>query len=158
MEHIAIRQAAPADFPTLRALFRDTVLTVNCRDYTREEVEDWAACAERITPTAGPMRDQLCFVAENAARLIVGFASVNAGGYLHLLFVHSAFQRQGVGTALYARVEAWARQCGARDMTAEVSRTAKAFFEQRGFCITRHQQQKARRLYLVNYAMSKPLD
>ena len=155
METLIIRQAVPADFPALRALFRDTVLRVNCRDYTREEVEDWAACAERVTPEAEPMRDQQVLVAETAAGLMEGFASVSAAGHLHMLFVHNAFQRRGVGTALYARAEALARQGGARVMTAEVSRTAKPFFERQGFRVDREQTRQARRLWLVNYAMSK---
>ena len=157
MSHLVIREAEPADFPALRALFRGTVLTVNRRDYTREDVEDWAACAERVTPTAGPMRDQHCLVAENTARLIVGFASVNVEGYLHMLYVHRDFQRQGVAAALYGRVEAWARAHGARGMTAHVSLTAEPFFSKQGFRLVKRQQSKARHRYLANCVMDKAL-
>ncbi len=157
MEKLIVRRAVPADFPVLQALFRDTVLTVNRCDYTREEVEDWAACAGRVTPEAESMRDQQVFVAETAAGLTVGFASISAAGHLHLLFVHSAFQRRGVATALYACAEAWAGERGARAVTAEISLTARPFFEKQGFCLEKMQTRRARRLELVNCVMCKPL-
>lgn len=31
----------------MRDLFRDTVLNVNARDYTEEEVKDWTSCWEK---------------------------------------------------------------------------------------------------------------
>ena len=37
-----IRPALVSDIPAMRLLFRETVLSVNRRDYTAEEVADWA--------------------------------------------------------------------------------------------------------------------
>ena len=41
-----IRPALVSDIPAMRLLFRETVLSVNRRDYTAEEVADWASCGE----------------------------------------------------------------------------------------------------------------
>lgn len=39
------RVATVDDIPEIDKLFRETVLTVNRRDYTEEEVKDWASCS-----------------------------------------------------------------------------------------------------------------
>lgn len=41
-----LRRLEEKDIPEMQGLFRDTVLYVNSRDYTREEVLDWASCGE----------------------------------------------------------------------------------------------------------------
>lgn len=40
------RTATMKDIQELKKLFSNTVMTVNCRDYTAEEVADWASCCE----------------------------------------------------------------------------------------------------------------
>lgn len=46
-ERFSLRHATPEDIPVLKTLFTDTVLRTNRKDYTQEEVEDWAACADK---------------------------------------------------------------------------------------------------------------
>lgn len=43
-----LRKIEGKDIPELQALFRNTVLIVNSKDYTQEEVEDWASCGDSI--------------------------------------------------------------------------------------------------------------
>ena len=43
-----LRKLSEEDIPVLQTLFRETVLHVNARDYTREEVEDWASCGDSM--------------------------------------------------------------------------------------------------------------
>lgn len=43
-----IRAAQQSDVIELRDLYKNTVLTVNRRDYSLEEVEDWASCGEDL--------------------------------------------------------------------------------------------------------------
>ena len=100
-----LRKLSEEDIPVLQTLFRETVLHVNARDYTREEVEDWASCGE----SAEHMKDLLArndYVAVlNEQGEIIGFSSMNAEGYLHSLFVHKDYQRVGVGSLLLSRSE-----------------------------------------------------
>lgn len=44
----SLRILTIADIPEMQALFRSTVLHVNKKDYTQEEVEDWASCGESV--------------------------------------------------------------------------------------------------------------
>lgn len=152
-----IRKANLSDIPILKELYQNTILTVNRKDYTAEEVEDWASCGDDTAHLAGLLEEQHYVVAENEKGVMVGFASVNDTGYMHALFVHKDFQHQGIATSLYKYLEAYAKERGAKKLTSEVSVTAKPFFEKQGFQVDEAQQRKANQLYLTNYKMSKPL-
>ena len=43
-----MRPLTDQDISKVQELFRSTVLTVNSKDYTKEEVEDWASCGDSI--------------------------------------------------------------------------------------------------------------
>ena len=72
-----LRKLSEEDIPVLQTLFRETVLHVNARDYTREEVEDWASCGD----SAEHMKDLLArndyVAALNEQGEIIGFSSMN---------------------------------------------------------------------------------
>ena len=82
---------------------------------------------------------------------------MNAEGYLHSMFVHKDWQGKGVATLLLSEVEKMARGYGVPRISAEVSITARPFFEKHGYGVVREQKAKANRLYLTNYAMEKEL-
>ena len=44
-----IRQVNLSDIPALQELYQHTVLTVNQKDYTDEQVSDWASCGDQKT-------------------------------------------------------------------------------------------------------------
>ena len=128
--NLDIRRLAAQDIPEMRKLFRATVLTVNSKDYTKEEVEDWASCGD-------------------------GFSSMNTDGYLHSMFVHKDWQGKGVATLLLSEVEKIARGYGVHKISVEVSITARPFFEKRGYKVVKEQKAKANQLWLTNYVMEK---
>lgn len=157
LEMNKIRQVRLSDIPVLKELYQNTVLTVNRKDYTAEEVEDWASCGDDTTHWGELFEEQHYVVAENEKGVIVGFASVNDVGYMHTLFVHKDFQHQGIATSLYKYIEAYVKEKGAKKVTSEVSITAKPFFEKQGFQVDEEQKRKANQLCLINYKMSKEL-
>ncbi|MDL2256827.1 GNAT family N-acetyltransferase [Bacteroidales bacterium OttesenSCG-928-I14] len=152
-----IRQASLSDIPKLKELYQNTILTVNRRDYTVEEVEDWASCVDDTKHLVEHFDEQHYVVAEIENGMIVGFASVNDTGYIHTLFVHKDYQHQGIATSLYKHIEDYAKGKGAKVLTSEVSITAKPFFEKQGFQVDEEQKRKANQLYLTNFKMSKRL-
>lgn len=154
----AIREAVVSDIPALKELYQDTILTVNRKDYSAEEVEDWASCGDDTAHLAESFAEQQYIVAETGEGRIVGFASINDTGYMHTLFVHKDFQHRGIATALYQVLEKYAREKGAGKITSEVSITARPFFEKQGFVVDEEQKRKANKLHLTNYKMSKVLD
>lgn len=152
-----IRPAVGSDIADMQRLFRDTVLTICRRNYTTEEVADWASCGDSVAHWEELLSEHHYIVAHHRRDDIIGFSSMNASGYLHAMFVHKSWQGMGVATALLTEVEKMARQYEASRIRVEVSMTARPFFEKRGFVIICEQKAKANRLYLTNYVMEKIL-
>lgn len=152
-----IRQATVSDITEMTALYQDTILSVNRKDYTAEEVEDWASCGDDTDHLYKSFSEQHYMVAENKEAKIVGFASINDSGYMHTLFVHKDFQYQGVASLLNQAIERYTKEKGVKKITSEVSITAKPFFEKQGFKVDEEQKRKANKLFLTNYKMSKSL-
>lgn len=152
-----LRPATTADIPQLRQLFTDTVLNVNIKDYTQEEVEDWASCGADDGHWQDLLTEYTFIAAVDSQDSICGFASINRSGYLHSLFVHKDRQGRGIGSLLLSEAIRIARDHGANEITSDVSITARPFFEHLGFETVREQKAKARHLELTNFHMRKPL-
>lgn len=154
---MSIRKALLSDIPELKELFRGTVLTVNRKDYSQEEVEDWASCGDDEEHLK-ELIDSLYFVvAEDVQNRIIGFSSITEEGYLHALFIHKDFQGFGWATMLLEHIEQYAASRGISSITSEVSETARPFFEKKGYTVEQEQRRKANRLCLKNYWMKKSL-
>lgn len=153
--NLGIRRLAAQDIPEMRKLFRATVLTVNSKDYTKEEVEDWASCGDSVEHWKELLAKNNYIGALDGQGGIVGFSSMNAEGYLHSMFVHKDWQGKGVATLLLSEVEKIARRYGVHKISVEVSVTARPFFERHGYKVVKEQKAKANRLYLTNYVMEK---
>ena len=153
--NLGIRRLAAQDIPEMRKLFRTTVLTVNSKDYTKEEVEDWASCGDSVEHWKELLAKNDYIGALDGQGGIVGFSSMNAEGYLHSMFVHKDWQGKGVATLLLSEVKKIARRYGVPKISVEVSVTARPFFEKHGYKVVKEQKAKANRLYLTNYVMEK---
>lgn len=64
---------------------------------------------------------------------IVGFATLKAGNYIDLFHVPKAYQLLGIARKLYISVQNKATELNQREITSDVSITAKPFFETLGF-------------------------
>ena len=145
------------DIPEMQELFRSTVLNVNIRHYTKEEVEDWASCGDSVEHLKELLSHNHFIGAFDEASRMVGFSSMNKDGYLHSMFVHKDWQGKGVATQLLSEVEHIARQWGIAEITSEVSLTARPFFEKKGYEIVKMQKYRANKLELTNFVMRKLL-
>lgn len=154
---ITFRNATTADIPQLKDLFRDTVLTINIRDYTPEEVADWASCIDIPGRLAEQLANLYFIIAVDARENILGFCSIRHDGYLHSIFVHKDHQRKGIATALLLHIENYAKKNSIHIITSEVSITALPFFRHHGYIIEQKQQVKANKLRMTNYRMKKIL-
>lgn len=155
---LQIRLASNSDIPALSQLFRETICSVNQKDYSHEEVLDWASCGESRERWEELIHSLYFIVAINDKNNIIGFASLSESGYLHSMFVHKNFQGQGIANRLYTLIEEEAQKQNIKKITSEVSITARSFFERKGFVLDEKQQRKANKLYLTNFKMSKRLD
>lgn len=137
----------------LAALFTDTVHTVNAAHYTPAQLDAWA-------PASGPdlqdweerFQNHITLVAEVEGRL-AGFADLDpVQGYLDRLYVGSRFQRRGVASALCDALE---QAAAGRPIVTHASRTARPFFEQRGYRTVQARQVQRRGVSLENFLMEK---
>ena len=153
-----IRTLDEKDILPMRDLFCATVLNVNTRDYTEEEVKDWASCGERTERWKELLLSNQYVGAFDEHDCLIGFASMNKDGYLHSMFVHKDFQHKGIATQLLLEVERIARLYGVVQITSEVSLTARTFFEKKGYEVVKIQNCQANRLELTNFVMCKLLN
>ena len=156
--HLSIRPLTEQDIPEMQVLFRATVLHVNCKDYTKEEVEDWASCANSAEHWKKLLAKNDYVGALDGQVYIIGFSSMNSDGYLHSMFVHKDCQHKGVASFLLLEVEKMAHRYGVSKISVEASITSCQFFEKRGYKVVKEQKAKANRLYLTNYIMEKTLE
>ncbi|TFD85933.1 GNAT family N-acetyltransferase [Cryobacterium serini] len=154
---VAIRPYGQADAADTLATFLAAVTETAAADYSAEQIQAWARPEERDLPTwNASMQERNSYVATVDGAL-AGFTDVNAVGYIDMLFVAPRYQRRGVARQLIARVETHARTAQLIELTADVSVTARPFFERRGFTVDVEQHPVLGGVRLTNYKMTKKL-
>ena len=89
---------------------------------------------------------------------ILGSSDVQKNGYIDHFFCHYRYQGIGVGSALMAHIHTLAKQQGMTQLSADVSFTAKAFFEAQGCNPIKQQAVTIRGQVLTNVKMVKTLN
>ncbi len=155
---ILIRRYNDGDAKFISQLYYDTIHTVNAKDYSKEQLEAWAPYSsvkdysgweeklQKIKPFVALIGEQ-----------IVGFAEFEPNGHIDCFYVHHEFQGRGVGSALMREIEIEAREKLLGRIYAEVSITAKPFFEAKGFKVVKQQTVTLRGVDLVNFVMEKSI-
>ena len=153
---MAVRSFEKADTKKIIQLFRDTVRNVNLRDYSVEQVHAWAPDKIDLNAWEKRLTQSYTYVALENEK-IVGCANLEGNGHIDLFYVHKDYQGQGFAKQLYSIIEQKARDLGIRRMFSEVSITARAFFESRGFEVEREQTVRLRGADFKNFVMIKNL-
>jgi putative acetyltransferase len=156
MEMVWIRPFRSADAPALLDLFRDTVRRVNAKDYGPEQIRAWAS--DEIDPEAWASRfdDRFVRVAE-VSGTVAGFAELEPDGHIDRFYVSADHQGIGIGSGLMEVIEQEARRLGIRELVAEVSITARPFFERQGFEVRSPQEVTLRGVVFRNFRMARRL-
>ncbi|MCM2370274.1 GNAT family N-acetyltransferase [Aporhodopirellula aestuarii] len=149
---ISIRRFVPADAEPCLALFRDTIRRVNIRDYTPAQINAWAPSEMDSTAWANRFRGRFAYVAVVSDR-IAGFTDMTNTGYLDRLFVSADHQRCGIASRLIAPLFNDAISHNLEQITADVSITAKPFFERMGFVIVQQKLAERHGETLTNFKM-----
>ena len=144
-----IRPYRPPDCPEMAQLFYNTVHIINARDYTPRQLDAWATGTVDLAAWDRSFRTHRTLVAEEAG-ILVGFGDMDETGYLDRLYVHHAYQHQGIASALCRELEQ-----GFPTVTTHASITARPFFERRGWRVVREQQVERRGVLLTNFVMER---
>ncbi len=132
---LKIRKATVEDADSIRELFRDTIISVNKKDYDVKQIAIWASGSENKTAWERKITEQHFLVAEIEFK-IVGFSSITHEGYIDFMFTHKDHQHQGIATKMLSGLEEIANEKKLEKVWAEVSITARPFFSAKGFRVT----------------------
>jgi putative acetyltransferase len=153
---ITIRTAHTNDLPEIQNLFVETINAICYNDYTPEQIKVWTSAVENQEPWLNKLKTQYFIVAEADGK-IAGFASLQGNDYLDFLYIHKDYQRQGIASKLYNKIENEAIRRDSAILRSDVSKTAKLFFEQKGFKTTTAQTKNMKGVNITNFIMTKQL-
>ena len=154
---VVIRPYGHADAADTLTIFLAAVTETAAGDYSPEQIQAWARPEARDLSTwHASMQERNSYVA-TVDGAPVGFSDVNPAGYIDMLFVAPRHQRQGVARQLIGYVEARSRQAELAELTADVSITARPFFERYGFTVEAEQHLVKAGVQLTNYKMKRNL-
>lgn len=153
---IKIREANQNDLPEMLILFQDTIINVCKEDYNIAQIEAWKSGVENKERWLNVIKEQYILIAERDNK-ITGFCTLAQGNYIDLLFVHKDYQHQGIAFQLYRLIEKKALHLRQKFITADVSKTAKPFFESMNFKVIQEQTVNVKGIDLINYKMEKHL-
>ena len=151
------RTATMKDIQELKKLFCNTVMTVNRRDYTAEEVADWASCCESDGCWEQLLSTLYFIVATDVEGQMLGFTALEGMAIFIQCLCIKITSVKGIATALLQENRAYASEHGIKEMTSEVSITARPFFEHHGYKVEREQRVLANRMIMTNFMMRKTL-
>lgn len=150
-----IRQFKPSDAPALAALFHASVREAGIRDYSAKQVEAWSPWE--------PDADRYLRLAESRTFLVavdddnrpIGYGDLEPNGHIDHLYCHPDLVGTGVGSAIYAAIEATARRAGIALLFVEASEAARRLFERHGFAVDARHDFTINGVAIHNYRMSK---
>ena len=152
---ITIRLYNEADAAFLAAIYFNTIHKINAKDYSPEQLDAWAPTSS--LEREGWMRkwEKLPPIVAVIDNEIVGFAELEDNGHIDCFYCHHEHQGCGVGSALINEIERRAKNNKIDKIFAEVSITAKPFFEIKGFVVKKEQAVSVRGMTLTNFVMEK---
>ena len=143
------------DLDELQKIFVDTITTICKADYDEKQIEAWTSGVNNKKRWQNILINQLVMVSQKDGKM-TGFCALD-GNHINLFNVHKDHQREGIAKKLYAEIEKVAEQQGQTELTSEVSKTARPFFEKVGFVVMKEQQVLIGYIKLTNCKMMKKI-
>ena len=147
-----LRKYKPSDCKQISELFYNTVHNVNCKDYTKNQLNAWANGMIDLEEWNKSLTEHYTLVMMEGD-IIVGFADIDQFGYLDRLYVHKDYQRKGIASMLCDELE----KVASEKVITHSSITAKIFFEKRNYKVIKQQEVKKNGVSLTNYIMEKSI-
>jgi putative acetyltransferase len=151
---VHIRKAKLNDLTPMLELFVNCIHDVCKKDYEPDQLEAWASAASNSKRWIDKIGNQYFLVARIKNR-IVGFTSLEGNDTVDLLYVHKDFQNIGIAGQLFNSILERVKITGCQTLNAEVSKTARPFFEHKGFVVVTEQMKIVQEVAIVNYQMVK---
>ncbi len=156
MNTIAVRKYKAEDAGSIAQLYYHTIHNINSHDYTEEQVNVWAPY-DSVKDYSG-WQEKLAKIQPFVATIndiVVGFAEFEPNGHIDCFYVHHEYQGKSIGSALMAAIFNEGKKQKINRIYAEVSITAKPFFEAKGFKVVKEQTVNLRGVELKNFVMER---
>ncbi|MFE6734022.1 GNAT family N-acetyltransferase [Microbacterium sp. NPDC057650] len=157
MNDKVIRDYREQDAAATLAVFLDAVMITAAVDYSAAQISAWARPSQRRVEDWNEARCRVSTIVAVVDGQMAGFSDVSAEGYIDMMFVSPHFARRGVARRLLAEIEGRARDAGAAGLSANVSITARPFFEHAGFVVEAEQHPVTEGVELTNFKMTRAL-
>ena len=153
---IELRLATQNDIIRLQELFLAAVNVTAKADYTEVQLATWSESTKNEKRWIDLVKDQFVVLAENSESL-TGFGSLRDGDYVDFLYVHPDHLRMGIASLIYNTLKKEAQGRGTKSVSSDVSKTARPFFESKGFKVEKENRNVIRGVELINYRMTASL-
>ncbi len=147
-----IRRYKEGDHLSIGQIYHDAVHQLAVKDYTRAQLNAWSDGNIDLGKWWERCERKQAFVKEIDGR-VAGFMELDPDGHIDCTYVDPAYARRGVMSEIMTAVKAEARGRGIARLFAEVSKTARPFFEKHSFTHVRDNEVHIRGEMLVNYIM-----
>jgi putative acetyltransferase len=151
-----LRPYLPSDALRCAAIFRVSIEESTVEDYDDDQRRVWAAKADDGAAFGARLAGALSLIAVIDGDP-VGFASLKGAEEIEMLYVDPDFARRGVGASLIDAMTRIAAARGAKQLTSDVSDTARPLFERQGFVAQRRNLVELDGEWLANTTMAKKL-
>jgi putative acetyltransferase len=151
---VQIRRYKPGEEQALFAVYYSAIHLTASRDYTPEQIQAWAPKGLDMNLWACRIRGINPFVAESNGE-VVGYADLQANGYIDHFFVSGTHARRGIGSLLMEHLLGEATALGLSELTSDVSRTAQPLYEKFGFVVVEQRRPERRGVVIPNAFMRR---
>ena len=155
MSAITLRTAAAADYDALGALMYDAIHNGPTR-YNKAQSEAWLA-APRSGPDWSARLDEKYVVLAEQDGLVLGFMTIEPGGYIDFAYIRPSAQGSGLFRRLFNKVESSAIEAGDEELSTHASLMAQPAFAAMGFSVDFHETVEANGQKLDRARMTKTL-
>lgn len=131
---MTIRPFNPSDAEAVAEVHHDSVRGIGPQAYTPEQVAMWSSWSDNRQEFDACLSRGLTLVAEIEGR-IVAFGQLEPVDHVVLLYCSTAYARQGIASAIYARLEVHAFAAGVTEISTNASRISRPFFEKQGYAV-----------------------
>ena len=150
----ALRPYLPSDAARCAAIFRASIGALTSDDYDDDQRRAWAATADDVAAFGARLAKALTLVATVLGEP-AGFGALKGADVIDMLYVDPEFARRGIGALLIDALTRLASGRGAKQLTGEVSDTARTSFEKQGFVAQRRNLVQLDGEWLANTTMIK---
>ncbi|MNQ92839.1 putative N-acetyltransferase YafP [compost metagenome] len=150
------RKATILDLAEMQEMYIETIKWICKNDYTPLQIDAWVSGLNNTERWLKLIHEQYVLLATIEDQ-IVGYGTLKDGNYIDFFCVHKDFQRQGIADKVFTELEHEAIKENSKTITADISITAKPFFEKKGFVVKAKQKNVRLGVELVNYKMEKEL-